>query len=85
MHFEKLQCLWPPLLLKKYTFILNTTVWKHTAYYLYFLIITNLYLDQEVYDFIDPNTEDVAVTEQGDAHIGSYVSFLKVKKTLNRY
>lgn len=45
----------------------------------------NLYLDQEVYDFIDPNTEDVSVPEQGDAHIGSYVSFLKVHKTLNRY
>ncbi|XP_072600676.1 leucine-rich repeat and calponin homology domain-containing protein 2 isoform X4 [Vulpes vulpes] len=36
--------------------------------------------DQEVYDFIDPNTEDVAVPEQGDAHIGSYVSFLKGKE-----
>ncbi|XP_040324447.1 leucine-rich repeat and calponin homology domain-containing protein 2 isoform X3 [Herpailurus yagouaroundi] len=36
--------------------------------------------DQEVYDFIDPNTEDVAVLEQRDAHIGSYVSFLKGKE-----
>ncbi|XP_012891412.1 PREDICTED: leucine-rich repeat and calponin homology domain-containing protein 2 isoform X2 [Dipodomys ordii] len=36
--------------------------------------------DQEVYDFIDPNTEDVAVTEQGDIHIGSFVSFLKGKE-----
>ncbi|XP_004379847.1 leucine-rich repeat and calponin homology domain-containing protein 2 isoform X2 [Trichechus manatus latirostris] len=36
--------------------------------------------DQEVYDFIDPNTEDVAVPEQGDAHIGSFVSFLKGKE-----
>ncbi|XP_077745350.1 leucine-rich repeat and calponin homology domain-containing protein 2 isoform X2 [Canis aureus] len=36
--------------------------------------------DQEVYDFIDPNTEDVAVPEQGDAHIGSYVSLLKGKE-----
>ncbi|XP_032187127.1 leucine-rich repeat and calponin homology domain-containing protein 2 isoform X5 [Mustela erminea] len=36
--------------------------------------------DQEVYDFIDPNTEDIAVPEQGDAHIGSYVSFLKGKE-----
>jgi hypothetical protein len=34
-----------------------------------------------VYDFIDPNTEDVAVPEQGDTHIGSLVSFLKVNKT----
>ncbi|XP_056665350.1 leucine-rich repeat and calponin homology domain-containing protein 2 isoform X4 [Monodelphis domestica] len=33
--------------------------------------------DQEVYDYIDPNPEDVAVPEQGDAHIGSFVSFLK--------
>jgi hypothetical protein len=40
----------------------------------------NLYLDQEVYDFIDPNTEDVAVPEEGDTHIGSFVSFLKVNK-----
>uniref|UniRef100_A0A8D0XYM4 Calponin-homology (CH) domain-containing protein n=1 Tax=Sus scrofa TaxID=9823 RepID=A0A8D0XYM4_PIG len=36
--------------------------------------------DQEVYDFIDPNTDDVAVPEQGDAHIGSIVSFLKGKE-----
>nr|XP_042124925.1 leucine-rich repeat and calponin homology domain-containing protein 2 isoform X5 [Peromyscus maniculatus bairdii] len=36
--------------------------------------------DQEVYDFIDPNTEDVAVPEQGDTHIGSFVSFLKGKE-----
>ncbi|XP_066106067.1 leucine-rich repeat and calponin homology domain-containing protein 2 isoform X1 [Saccopteryx bilineata] len=36
--------------------------------------------DQEVYDFIDPNTEDAAVPEQGDAHIGSFVSFLKGKR-----
>uniref|UniRef100_A0A8C0QVM7 Leucine rich repeats and calponin homology domain containing 2 n=1 Tax=Canis lupus dingo TaxID=286419 RepID=A0A8C0QVM7_CANLU len=28
--------------------------------------------------------EDVAVPEQGDAHIGSYVSLLKVKKTLGK-
>uniref|UniRef100_A0A7N4V3K2 Leucine rich repeats and calponin homology domain containing 2 n=2 Tax=Sarcophilus harrisii TaxID=9305 RepID=A0A7N4V3K2_SARHA len=33
--------------------------------------------DQEVYDYIDPNPEDVAVPEQGDVHIGSFVSFLK--------
>ncbi|XP_003508860.1 leucine-rich repeat and calponin homology domain-containing protein 2 isoform X1 [Cricetulus griseus] len=36
--------------------------------------------DPEVYDFIDPNTEDVAVPEQGDTHIGSFVSFLKGKE-----
>ncbi|XP_053436416.1 leucine-rich repeat and calponin homology domain-containing protein 2 isoform X2 [Nycticebus coucang] len=36
--------------------------------------------DQEVYDFIDPNTEDVAVPEQGDAHIGSFVTFFKGKE-----
>lgn len=36
--------------------------------------------DQEVYDFIDPNTEDVAVPEEGDTHIGSFVSFLKGKE-----
>ncbi|KAK7796863.1 hypothetical protein U0070_020805 [Myodes glareolus] len=36
--------------------------------------------DQEVYDFIDSNTEDVAVPEQGDTHIGSFVSFLKGKE-----
>ncbi|KAB1252526.1 Leucine-rich repeat and calponin homology domain-containing protein 2, partial [Camelus dromedarius] len=36
--------------------------------------------DQEVYDFIDPNTDDVAVPEQGDAHIGSFVSFFKGKE-----
>ncbi|KAM5195735.1 leucine-rich repeat and calponin homology domain-containing protein 2 isoform 1-T1 [Hipposideros larvatus] len=36
--------------------------------------------DQEVYDFIDPNTEEIAVPEQGDAHIGSFVSFRKGKE-----
>ncbi|KAM6151117.1 leucine-rich repeat and calponin homology domain-containing protein 2 isoform 2-T2 [Rhynchocyon petersi] len=36
--------------------------------------------DQEAYDFIDPNTEDVAVPEQGDVHIGTFVSFLKGKE-----
>ncbi|XP_077002880.1 leucine-rich repeat and calponin homology domain-containing protein 2 isoform X2 [Tamandua tetradactyla] len=36
--------------------------------------------DQEVYDFIDPNTEDIAVPEQGDVHIGAFVSFLKGKE-----
>ncbi|XP_053513476.1 leucine-rich repeat and calponin homology domain-containing protein 2 isoform X2 [Artibeus jamaicensis] len=36
--------------------------------------------DQEVYDFIDPNTEDVAVSEQGDTHVGSFVSFHKGKE-----
>ncbi|XP_032330808.1 leucine-rich repeat and calponin homology domain-containing protein 2 isoform X1 [Camelus ferus] len=36
--------------------------------------------DQEVYDFIDPNTDDVAVPERGDAHIGSFVSFFKGKE-----
>nr|XP_054962200.1 leucine-rich repeat and calponin homology domain-containing protein 2 isoform X4 [Pan paniscus] len=36
--------------------------------------------DQEVYDFVDPNTEDVAVPEQGNAHIGSFVSFFKGKE-----
>nr|XP_003935883.1 leucine-rich repeat and calponin homology domain-containing protein 2 isoform X2 [Saimiri boliviensis boliviensis] len=36
--------------------------------------------DQEVYDFIDPNTEDIAVPEQGDTHIGSFVSFFKGKE-----
>ncbi|KAM5289469.1 leucine-rich repeat and calponin homology domain-containing protein 2 isoform 2-T2 [Glossophaga mutica] len=33
--------------------------------------------DQEAYDFIDPNTED---SEQGDTHVGSFVSFLKGKE-----
>ncbi|XP_036082835.1 leucine-rich repeat and calponin homology domain-containing protein 2 isoform X7 [Rousettus aegyptiacus] len=36
--------------------------------------------DQEVYDFIDPSTEDTAVPEQGNAHIVSFVSFLKGKE-----
>lgn len=56
---------------------------KHTIYYLYFLININLYLDQEVYDFIDPSTEDVAVPEQGDARVGSLASFLKVNRSFN--
>ncbi|DAA13021.1 TPA: leucine-rich repeats and calponin homology (CH) domain containing 2 [Bos taurus] len=36
--------------------------------------------DQEVYDFTDANTNDVVVPEQGDAHIGSFVAFLKGKE-----
>ncbi|XP_011384373.1 leucine-rich repeat and calponin homology domain-containing protein 2 isoform X1 [Pteropus vampyrus] len=36
--------------------------------------------DQEAYDFIDPSTEDIAVPEQGDAPIGSFVSFFKGKE-----
>ncbi|XP_049560446.1 leucine-rich repeat and calponin homology domain-containing protein 2 isoform X2 [Orcinus orca] len=36
--------------------------------------------DQEVYDFTDPNTDDVEVPEQGDAPIGSFVTFLKGKE-----
>ena len=58
---------------------------EHTVYYSCYLISINLYLDQEVYDFTDANTNDVVVPEQGDAHIGSFVAFLKVKKTLNKY
>ncbi|KFO24094.1 Leucine-rich repeat and calponin homology domain-containing protein 2 [Fukomys damarensis] len=36
--------------------------------------------DQEIYDFIDPNTEDVTVPEQGGSHMGSFVSLLKGKE-----
>ncbi|XP_004874850.2 leucine-rich repeat and calponin homology domain-containing protein 2 isoform X3 [Heterocephalus glaber] len=36
--------------------------------------------DQEIYDFIDPNTEDVTVPEQGGTHMGSFVSFFKGKE-----
>ncbi|XP_055981628.1 leucine-rich repeat and calponin homology domain-containing protein 2 isoform X1 [Sorex fumeus] len=36
--------------------------------------------DQEVYDFIDHTTEDVAVPEPGDSHMGSFVSFFKGKE-----
>ncbi|OWK08101.1 hypothetical protein Celaphus_00008358 [Cervus elaphus hippelaphus] len=36
--------------------------------------------DQEVYDFTDANTDDVVVPERGDAHIGSFVAFLKGKE-----
>lgn len=85
MGFEKLYCFWSALLLRKCTFFLSAAVSEHTVYYSYFLININLYLDQEVYDFIDPNTEDTAVPEQGDAHIGSFVSSHKVKKTLKQY
>lgn len=69
----------------KMYFFLSTAVSENTVYYSYFLININLHLDQEVYDFTDPNTDDIAVPEQGDAPIGSFVTFLKVKKTLNKY
>ncbi|XP_013359969.1 PREDICTED: leucine-rich repeat and calponin homology domain-containing protein 2 [Chinchilla lanigera] len=36
--------------------------------------------DQEVYDFTDPNAEDVTVPEQGNTHMGPFVSFLKGKE-----
>lgn len=70
---------------KIYLYFKHRYVRAHCLMFFFFLININLYLDQEVYDFIDPNTEDIAVSEQGDAHIGSSVSFLKVKKTLKQY
>ncbi|KAM8987761.1 leucine-rich repeat and calponin homology domain-containing protein 2 isoform 4-T4 [Ara ararauna] len=33
--------------------------------------------DQEVYDYIDPNTEEGAVPEQGDVHTGPLLSYVK--------
>ncbi|XP_061209252.1 leucine-rich repeat and calponin homology domain-containing protein 2 isoform X4 [Neopsephotus bourkii] len=33
--------------------------------------------DQEVYDYIDPNTEEGAVPEQGDVHTGPLLSYIK--------
>ncbi|XP_048718980.1 leucine-rich repeat and calponin homology domain-containing protein 2 isoform X6 [Caretta caretta] len=33
--------------------------------------------DQEVYDYIDPNTEDAAIPEQGDVQMGPFVSYVK--------
>ncbi|NWS68943.1 LRCH2 protein, partial [Crotophaga sulcirostris] len=33
--------------------------------------------DQEVYDYIDPNTEEGAVPEQGDVQIGPLLSYIK--------
>ncbi|XP_062468795.1 leucine-rich repeat and calponin homology domain-containing protein 2 isoform X4 [Pezoporus occidentalis] len=33
--------------------------------------------DQEVYDYIDPNTEEGAVPEQGDVHPGPLLSYIK--------
>jgi len=35
-------------------------------------------LDQEMYDYIDPNAEEGAVPEQGDAQIGPLLSYIKV-------
>lgn len=35
-------------------------------------------LDQEVYDYIDPNAEEGAVPEQGDVQIGPLLSYIKV-------
>lgn len=34
-------------------------------------------LDQEVYDYIDPNAEEGAVPEQGDVQIGPLLSYIK--------
>uniref|UniRef100_A0A8C6JQT5 Uncharacterized protein n=1 Tax=Melopsittacus undulatus TaxID=13146 RepID=A0A8C6JQT5_MELUD len=34
--------------------------------------------DQEVYDYIDPNTEEGAVPEQADVHTGPLLSYIKV-------
>ncbi|XP_067404088.1 leucine-rich repeat and calponin homology domain-containing protein 2 isoform X2 [Emydura macquarii macquarii] len=33
--------------------------------------------DQEVYDYIDPITEDAAIPDQGDVQIGPFVSYVK--------
>lgn len=65
------------LFLKKYYFILNNACQSTVCYSS--ILINNLYLDQEVHDFIDHTTEDVAVHEQGDSQIGTFVSFFKVK------
>uniref|UniRef100_A0A452IRU8 Calponin-homology (CH) domain-containing protein n=1 Tax=Gopherus agassizii TaxID=38772 RepID=A0A452IRU8_9SAUR len=35
--------------------------------------------DQEVYDYIDPNTEDAAIPEQGDVQMGPFVSYERGK------
>lgn len=69
--------------IKKINFIVSTSVSEYLQ--IYFKVNTVLYLDQEVYDFIDPNTEDVTVPEQGDTHMGPFVSFLKVNKAVNKY
>lgn len=61
-------------------FFLSTAVSENTVYYSYFLININLHLDQEVYDFTDPNTDDIAVPEQGDAPIGSIISLRRQVK-----
>lgn len=84
-RFWKLCYLLPPLLLRKINFYSKNCSVRAHCLLLIFLININLYLDQEVYDFIDPSTEDTAVPEQGNAHIVSFVSFLKVKKILKQY
>uniref|UniRef100_A0A674KER7 Leucine rich repeats and calponin homology domain containing 2 n=1 Tax=Terrapene triunguis TaxID=2587831 RepID=A0A674KER7_9SAUR len=35
--------------------------------------------DQEVYDYIDPNTEDAAIPEQGDVQMGPFISYERGK------
>lgn len=43
-----------------------------------FSIIHHSSLDQEMYDYIDPNAEEGAVPEQGDTQIGPLLSYVKV-------
>lgn len=43
-----------------------------------FSILCQSSLDQEVYDYIDPNAEEGAVPEQGDKQIGPLLSYIKV-------
>lgn len=41
-------------------------------------------LDQETFDYIDPNAEEGALPEQGDAQIGPLLSYVKVPETDRR-
>lgn len=49
-----------------------------------FPVLCKSSLDQEAFDYIDPNTEEGALPEQGDAQIGPLLSYVKVPETDKR-
>lgn len=57
---------------------LRNNNWLRELFNIVFSILYQSSLDQEVYDYIDPNAEEGAVPEQGDVQIGTLLSFIKV-------
>lgn len=62
----------------KYLSLSGITFGWENRFNIIFPILHQSSLDQEVYDYIDPNAEEGAVPEQGDVQIGPLLSYIKV-------